>query len=121
MITIDDLIEWRKREIWERLDTIALQKGHDYSGTKGDTFKNIRLNEHILGMPAEIACLVRLNDKFSRMGTLLVGGWKDNETAAVKDESVEDTVLDAINYLTYILALRAERRNGGILPGGEKK
>ena len=119
MITIDELIEWRKRAIWEKLDSIASAKGHDYSGTKGDTFRNLRINEQLLGIPAEIACLVRLNDKFSRMGALLVSEWRDGEKAAVKDESVEDTVLDAINYLSYVLALRTERKNHGRLSDGE--
>jgi hypothetical protein len=109
MITIDQLIDYRKREIWEKLDAIALKKGHDYSGAKGDTFKNIRMPEHTLGIPAEVGILVRLNDKFSRMGTLIIAEWKDQEGAAVKDESIDDTIKDAINYLSYILVLRAER------------
>ena len=119
MITIDELIEWRKREIWGKLDTVALAKGHDYSGGKGDTFKNIRMCEHILGIPPEIGILIRLNDKFSRMGTLIISEWRDGGKAAVKDESVEDTILDAINYLSFVLALRAERKNHGRLSDDE--
>ena len=121
MITIDELIEWRRREIWDKLDTVATAKGHDYSGAKGDTFKNIRMCETILSIPPEIGVLLRLNDKFSRLGNLIVSEWRCGDQAAVKDESVEDTVLDAINYLSFVLALRAERKNHGRLPGGQNE
>ena len=48
---------------------------------------------------------IRVSDKFDRLKTLI---W-DDEKMSVMDEKIEDTCIDAINYLSYIvLQLRGE-------------
>ena len=46
--------------------------------------------------------LVRLSDKFSRLANLLRVGHEQ----AVKDESVDDTIKDIINYVVLLAAYR---------------
>ena len=82
-------------------------KGNDYSGKGKDTFANIRL-AYELGLvktPAASA-FVRALDKVMRIKNLT-----DPEISQqVKDESLEDTLGDLINYFTYIILLDKERR-----------
>ncbi len=71
---------------------IAIRKNNDYAGNKAvDVFKNIRASE-MIGVRPEKAIMVRLMDKMSRVSNLL------DQEAAVKDESIEDTLNDIINY-----------------------
>jgi hypothetical protein len=109
------MIEWRRKNIWDKLDAIAQAKGRDYSGDSKDTFENIRLVETTMNMPAEVGIMVRLQDKLIRGATLLTREWKTGGGPAVKDESLTDTLMDAINYLSYIIILREERKRGGKL------
>lgn len=107
-MNIDELLKFREK-LWQELDTIAKQKGHDYSGENGDTFKNLRLSE-LYGVPAEIGILIRVGDKYSRLFELLMRDWKKGDGPAVSNESIEDNLKDAINYLSYILAIRQEKK-----------
>ena len=104
MITIDQLIEIKQR-LFDKSQALSKSKGHDYSGQAGDTFKNIRVAE-TFGMKSEKGVLIRLMDKVMRISNYL-----DQDAFAVKDESLEDTIIDAINYLTYIYALHEERKD----------
>jgi hypothetical protein len=105
---IEELLRFRKA-LWEELDAIAKAKGKDYSGTVGDTLKNIRLSE-LYKVPAEIGLMVRIGDKYSRAFELLMRDWQGGDGPAVKEEVVEDTLKDLINYTSYILAVRAEKK-----------
>ncbi len=72
---------------------IAVRKNNDYAGEKTtDPFKNIRGSE-LVGVSPDRAILVRVMDKISRVSNLLS---QDN---AVKDESIDDTIKDIINYM----------------------
>lgn len=69
-------------------------KNHDY----GNSFDN-SLNKFGL-----IASIVRMNDKMNRLETLA------SKRAEVKDESVEDTLLDLANYaIMTVMWLRNSR------------
>lgn len=78
--------------------SIVEKKNHDY-GADADPFRNFR-TAGILGLTVEKAILVRVLDKLARVNNLL-----DHE-AYVKDESLEDTLIDAINYLAIMKAFR---------------
>lgn len=75
---------------------IIKKKNCDY-GADDDCFANFR-------MFGELGFLVRMGDKLSRLKTILSRG-----SAEVKDESVEDTIIDAANYLYLLLAYRSEK------------
>ena len=86
------------------LDT-AQRKNADYA-KEADPFNNFRLVEAMGVCDVQTGIMVRLSDKFSRMGNLL----KDGAVNEVKDESVDDTIRDAINYLAILLAYRESLR-----------
>ncbi len=74
-----------------------LKKNHDYS--KGaNALRNFELVEYLDIAKAPQGVLVRLSDKFMRICNL----W--NTEAKVKDEAVEDTIDDMINYLVILKA-----------------
>lgn len=77
-------------EICTALNGIYERKNHDY----GDSFAKLR-NE------VSNAILVRIYDKYSRLKTLLLGA-----DQKVKDESIEDTLMDLANYCIMELVER---------------
>ena len=83
---------------------IIVAKNADYAG-KDDPFKNF-MNSLTVGVDPQQAILVRVMDKISRIANLL------HKEAEVSDETVTDTILDAINYLAILKALHNEVRNG---------
>ena len=107
-LTIDELIAFRKT-LWADLDAVCVAKGADYSGKTGDTFKNIRSCE-AFGLPSSIGIMVRVGDKYNRAFELLMREYKIGDGPEVRNEKVEDTIKDAINYLSYILAIRSEAK-----------
>jgi len=77
---------------------ILKKKNHDYS--KGDdALKNFRASE-FLGVKMVDGVLARMSDKFMRIGTLLHGA-----DAKVKEETLEDTILDLVNYAIILKAI----------------
>lgn len=84
------------------------RKNHDYAGVD-NPFKNFE-SASIVGIPVERAILVRVLDKLSRVSNLL------GSQASVKDEAIEDTLLDAINYLAILKAYLDDQRGRNDLP-----
>jgi len=71
---------------------IVRAKSHDYAASH-DPFANFRLCQ-VLGLcSVETGIMVRLTDKISRISNLI------NFYPAVKDETINDTISDAQNYL----------------------
>ncbi len=91
-MTFDDVLQ-KMKEIHEA-------KNHDYS-QEGE-FGNFRESEKI-GLPAWKGAFVRLQDKYSRACNLIAG-----KEAKVKDEKLEDTLLDLANYAVIVLCLLNE-------------
>lgn len=83
-------------ETYIKVLDIARRKNADYADN-ADPFKNFKMCEQF-GVSAEQGILVRISDKISRIGNLL------NKEAQVKDESINDTIEDAINYLAILKA-----------------
>lgn len=73
---------------------IAAVKNQDYA-TSSDPFANFRRSE-MVGVDPGRAILVRITDKLCRISNLL------EAEGAVKDESVSDSIDDAINYLAIL-------------------
>lgn len=87
------------REIFDRCLEIAEAKSHDYAGVT-DSLSNFRT----FGWKGVV---VRLGDKFNRIANFSKQG-----EMKVKDESVEDTLKDMINYASICLMLyRQENAN----------
>lgn len=83
---------------YEEAIEIIRRKNHDYASEK-DPWKNFRLAE-ILGISVETAIMVRFLDKLARINNLV------DKEPMVNDETVDDTILDAINYLAILRAYR---------------
>lgn len=86
-------------ETFKQCLEIAKRKNADYAGDT-DPFANFRLVEKLSICSVETGILVRLTDKYARIINLL------DKQAQVKDESVEDTIRDSINYWAILLAYR---------------
>ena len=80
--------------------SILEKKNADYA-SESDPLKNFNASE-IVGVDRERAILVRIMDKISRISNLL------DRDPLVKDESLEDTINDAINYLAILKFVRKQ-------------
>lgn len=108
-ISVQELIDLRKK--WfAKADSLLLAKGNDYNSQQqeaGDTLFNLRLAAIVGIVPTpEDGILVRLCDKFMRIVSLTRPG----TVQKVSDESIEDTIIDSINYSTYLLAMVLKRK-----------
>lgn len=86
------------QEVCQELHNTYRRKNHDY----GDSFATLR-------QEYPNAILIRLGDKYNRLKTLIFG-----EAAQVKDEPIDDTLLDLANYC--ILELVERRYAAGNFP-----
>lgn len=81
---------------------LVLKKTKDYA-TIDDPYRNFRLCESV-GVPLEKGILVRMCDKLSRIGNLI-----ENNDPSVKSESIEDTLVDIMNYANIMLCYIQEK------------
>ena len=88
--------------IFARSIEIIKAKRVDYSGD-ADPFANFRLSQ-FWGVEPWKGAAIRMMDKLSRLRQLFA----KNGEGMVKDESIQDTIVDAINYLVIILLLWLE-------------
>lgn len=77
------------------------RKQADY-GREGDAFANVRASEDF-GIPGWIGCLTRANDKMKRLQKAASG-------AELRNESIEDSLLDLATYTVIALVLFREER-----------
>ncbi len=94
-------------ECCSRMQTITAAKNADYTGIGDDPFSNFRLVERFGVCTTEQGLLTRMSDKFSRLASFCQRG-----ELSVKDESVEDTLLDLANYC-ILTAGYLRSKNGG--------
>ena len=84
-------------------------KNHDYAGHLGlSPFANFQTSEALGVVSTEQGIMVRLLDKIKRLCTFLEAG-----EFKVKDEKLDDTVQDAINYLVILSGYLAEKAARG--------
>ena len=78
----------RHYAICQKLNAVYKVKNHDYGDSFGDTYKKLGI----------ISAVTRLSDKMNRLMSLAV-----KHDAQVKDEKIEDTLLDMANYAIMTL------------------
>lgn len=75
---------------------LVIKKTQDYA-TIDDPYRNFRMSESV-GVSIEKGILVRMCDKLSRIGNLV-----EKNDPSVKNESIEDTLIDIMNYANIML------------------
>ena len=78
----------RHYAICQKLNQVYKAKNHDYGDSFGDTYKKLGI----------ISAVTRLSDKMNRLMSLAV-----SHDTQVKDEKIEDTLLDMANYAIMTL------------------
>lgn len=84
---------------------IAKAKNTDYAGAGDNAFANFTKVETLGIATTEAGFLTRMTDKLCRLVSFL-----NNGQLAVKDESVEDTLLDLANYCILMAAYIKSKR-----------
>ena len=77
----------------EKMREITKAKNHDYSGGDNEAFANFTIVESLGICSTEQGFLTRMSDKFMRISNFAKSG-----ELKVKDEAIEDTLLDLANY-----------------------
>jgi hypothetical protein len=90
---------------FEKGVAISQKKNADYTGATSDPFANLRSVEQ-LGIPTEVGLLTRMMDKMSRIASFVQKG-----ELQVKDESVQDTLLDLANYCALFAGVIEDEKN----------
>ena len=89
----------RHLEIVTSLNKLYAEKNHDYGNSFGETYQKLGI----------ISALTRISDKYNRLISL---GTKPEEERKVKDESIQDTLLDLSNYcIMTVIEMEAEKEN----------
>lgn len=102
LLTLHDRMTGAARELMAR-------KNQDYAGeqaVEGDALHNFTRVEALGITTAPVGIMTRLTDKVCRLATVV-----RNERLAVADESLDDTIMDSINYLVILRATLAERKS----------
>jgi hypothetical protein len=87
------------KDTTDKMFEITKKKNHDYSGADGvNPFSNFTRVEALGICSTEQGFLTRMSDKMSRIATFVSAG-----ELQVKDESVEDTLIDLANYSLLML------------------
>ena len=93
-------------KLLEEMRRIHDAKNSDYSRAD-DHLSNFRMCENF-GIPSWLGVMVRISDKFSRIARLS-SKMMEGKEAEVKDESIEDTLIDLANYCLIAVVLLEER------------
>lgn len=83
----------------EKMRETLLSKGDDYANE--DRLSNFKMAGAIAGGDAETNCLNLIATKVARLGNLF-------KSKDIKNESVEDSILDLANYAVLLYMLRSE-------------
>lgn len=103
----------RYLSILAEMKALHLRKDSDYAG-ESKPFDNFRSALEI-GVKPSTGALIRLQDKFKRIQNLLLQEGR-GQGPAVKNESIEDTLMDLSAYALIVLVLREEERDPNAFP-----
>jgi len=90
-------------KLLDKMKEIHSNKNHDYSG-EDESFRNFKMSE-TMGIPAWKGCLVRMGDKYSRLCS-----FARKEEYKVKEENIEDTLMDLAIYSVICIILYREKK-----------
>lgn len=86
-------------EIVTALNNLYASKNSDYGNSFGETYQKLGI----------ISAITRISDKYNRLVSLAT---KPEEERKVKDESIQDTLLDMANYcIMTVIEMEAEKEN----------
>jgi hypothetical protein len=91
----------RFHALLKRIGDLHDMKQADY-GSEGDPFANVRASE-AFGVPAWVGTVIRANDKMKRLQTFA-------KAKTLKNESVEDSLMDLAVYALIALILFEEEK-----------
>lgn len=102
MTYVTDKVELHK-DVCNMLNNIYQRKNQDYGDSFGKSFRKRGIT----------SAMVRMEDKWNRLDNLTL----NPDNIKVKEESIEDTILDLANYLimTYIELKFADEKNSNEL------
>jgi len=83
-------------DLYPEIEKVLISKGNDYANA--DRLSNFKLAGSICGLKPELNCLSLIATKVARLGVLL-------NSDKVNNESIEDSVLDLINYAILLKML----------------
>lgn len=103
-------------ELCQEARNLMSRKNHDYAGSENDTpWMNFQRSE-IMGIcKTQQAFMVRIMDKISRLIT-----FTNNGELLVKEEGVEDSIIDIINYMVLLSAFLKDKRESDKLVAAQK-
>lgn len=88
--TMENKFMDKYKEIANNMIETCIAKNNDYGSSVEDTYKKF----------GDMSYLVRITDKYNRILSLI------DKEAEIKDESIDDTILDMANYCCLWLASR---------------
>lgn len=87
----------RHLEIVQSLNQLYASKNSDYGDSFGETYQKLGI----------VSAITRISDKYNRLVSLAT---KPEEERKVKDESIQDTLLDMANYcIMTVIEMEAEK------------
>ena len=91
-------------DMCQRARAIMQAKNQDYSPGDSGVFGNL-LDSRVFDVEPPTGILIRIMDKLKRLHAYQVNG-----SLAVKDEQLEDTAVDVINYIVLLSAYYKDRQ-----------
>lgn len=93
------------RDLCSRSCDLMKKKSEDYA-TGDDPFANFKRGEILGFATSEEGLMLRVVDKISRISTFLKRGQLN-----VENESVEDSIMDIINYMVLLQGMLVDKNN----------
>jgi hypothetical protein len=94
------------RSCCDKMMDITTRKNHDYAGFSDDAYSNFTVVENCGIASTEQGFLTRMMDKISRINSFVKQG-----VLNVKDESIEDTLIDLANYSILMAGYIKSKKN----------
>lgn len=104
---IDDILMLHRR-LTDTAYELQYRKAQDYTGDPNNALRAF-FGAELLGVDPRLGVLVRLQDKISRLASLI--RTKRESSPAVRDESIMDTVIDMVNYSVLFYAVHMQMQN----------